>query len=105
MTATNCKPCLGYSSIGAACIALKAEGRTWTEIGRILNKTPRACSSLATRARQRGERSVRTVKLKGNVFLDLEREARRRDMTADQFAERLLNAIVIDSLYSAVLDD
>ena len=46
---------------------------------------------------------MRTVELSGNIFLDLEREARRRGTTADELAKELLFHIVADGLYDAVL--
>ena len=102
--ATNCKPAFGFASKGAACLALKNDGLTWKEVGRVLGMSAKSASSLATRTRQRAERSRRTVELQGNTFLDLEREARRRGIAVDQFAGELLQAIVIGDLYNAVLD-
>ena len=102
---TCCVPTLGYASKGAAILALRKEGKTHGEIGRMLGMPPRAVSSLACRARQNAERTKRIVRLDGNVFLDLERAARKRNMSAIDLAERLLYAIVTENLYDAVLDE
>jgi len=102
--ATNCKPALGYGSKGAAAIALKAQGLTWPQVGNLLGISDRQASSLACRTRQRAAKSVRTVELSGNVFLDLEREARRRGTSPDALAAQLLHHVVVDKLYNAILD-
>lgn len=103
--ATNCKPTLGYETKSAAVIAMRAEGLTFGQIGKRLNMPSRAASSMYHRTVKRLQRAVRTVELQGNVFLDLEREAVARGMTAGEFAEELLKRIVIDKLYAAVLDE
>ena len=104
--ATNCKPVLGFSSKGAACIALKAEGYTWTQVAKLVGmRDGRAASSLVHRTRKRAEASVRTLELGGNVFLDLEREARRRNRSANQLALDILHRVILDKLYAAVLDE
>lgn len=102
--ATNSKPCLGFKSKGAAIISLREQGMTHTEIGRILDMSPRAVSSLFCRTKQRMVRSARAIHISANLFLDLEREAQRRGMDVDVFARKLLETIVVDKLYSAVMD-
>lgn len=101
--ATNCKPTLGYSSRGAACIALKEQGKTWGEIGRILNMRPKACSSLASKTKANWAKTERTITLENNVFIDLEREAHKRGMKGNELAELLLRTIIVDKLYDAIL--
>lgn len=84
---------------------MRAEGLTFGQIGKRLNMPSRAASSMYHRTVKRLQRAVRTVELQGNVFLDLEREAIARGMSPSDLAKELLNRIVIDKLYGAVLDD
>lgn len=103
--ATNCKPMLGFSSKSAAIAALRDDGYTWGEIGRLLGMKARACSSLYWKMQKRATLGERMLTLQGNMFLDLEREARRRGQDVNRFAETLLMRIVTDKLYAAILDD
>lgn len=98
------KPVLGYASTGAAIIALREQGLKYREIGDMLGMPADACSSLCVKTKQRASRSVRTVKVAGNLFLDLESEASRRGTTASELAQDLLETVVMDKLYAAVLD-
>jgi len=98
------QPTLGYHSKGAAIEALRKEGKTHGEIGRLLGMKPRAVSSLLCKTRQRAERSARMVTLEVNTYHDLEAEARRRRLTPDELLKLLLDTVIADRLYSAVLD-
>lgn len=102
--ATNCKPCLGYSSKTAAVIALRAEGLTWTQVGARVGMTGRQASSLAFKYNQRNQKTIRTIELTSLIHTDLEREAHRRGLQANELAHKLLYHVVVDKLYSAVLD-
>lgn len=103
--ATKCVPAVGYASRGAACIGLKEQGYTWGEVARILGMpSSHAASSLATKTKQRAADSARIIELEGNLFLDLDREAVARGMPANMLAATILRTVVVDRLYSAVLD-
>lgn len=101
---TNKKQTLGFDTKSEAISHLKAQGKTYGEIGALLGMEPKQASALLTNYRQRAKRLKQNVEINRHIWLDIEREAVKRGMTTSELTNKLLFAIVADKLFGAVLD-
>lgn len=104
LLATNCQPTHGFHSKGAAIIAMHdGDGLSFGQIGLKLGMKDTSVSSMYVKSKQRAERAVRTIEVNANMYYDLEREAKARGTSPRDLAKLLLEAVVHDKLYAAVL--
>ena len=101
---TNKKLTLGFDTKSEAISYLKAQGKTYGEIGALLGMEPKQASALLTAYRKRAKRLKQNVEINRNIWLDIEREAVKRGMTTSELTEKLLAVIVADKLFGALLD-
>ena len=91
-----------YPTKSAAILAMKRQGMTERQIGRILNIKPNTVSSMAVRA---ARREKRPIDLGMNIYLDLQQAAAERGKTPHELATSILIAVISDDLFNAVLDE
>lgn len=101
-------------SVEARCIELALEGIRPSEIARIVNRTPATVYGYIAAARRNGVKIPAFLKGKPKgshiwvprkAVIMLRSAARRRQMTPDELAERLLGVVATSGLIDAVLDD
>lgn len=103
------KPVLGYPSLTAAAVALKADGRSDDEIAALIGRSRQAVQTLLWSARKAKARPQRVwVSRKANERLLA--AAVRRDLTPSRLMAELLEVVAVPGpdgrdLIDAVLDD
>lgn len=93
------KPTLGYPTRTAAALALSAQGMRCSEIARKIGGTGEGISGLLR------VKSRRTIHFPRDVLDALEPDARRRGLSSQQLAVKLLSTLVDEKLVDAILDD
>lgn len=96
------KPVLGYPSMTAAVVALRAQGLSASAVARRLGIPANNVASMESAARRR---VVPPVRLPVDVARLLERPARRRGIGIDCLALRIIATVARDGMVDAVLDD
>lgn len=98
-------PALGYPSRTAAVVALRAQGLSTREIAARIG-IPRS-NVFALEASAKRAKSARPDPgpLPGSLLDALAPHARRRGLTPEALARKILGAVVRDGLIDAVLDD
>lgn len=94
-------PVLGYPSITAAAVALRAEDLSDAEIGEAVGRTPSQVSSLLYYHDHRPDRVTHAIR----VPAPIREAARARGMSPGDLAQRILTAVARDDLIGAVLDE
>lgn len=85
--------------------ALRRQGKTEREIARALGIKRNSVTSLESRERQRASRRGIPVHVDANLHLDLEREARIRQVAVPALLHSLIAVVVRDRLFAAILDE
>lgn len=97
-------PCLGFPSLTAACVALRADGLSNKEIAEKVDRTPEQVSCLLAGLRQKHGRTIH-IRLSGHACEVLGRHAERRGVQMRTLVEKLVETAVEASLVDGVLDD
>ena len=96
------KPVLGYPSMTAAVVALRAQGLSAADVARRLGVSVDTVSALERPPRRRGSRPVR---LPADVAKLLQKPADRRGLRVEQLALTIISTVARDGMVDAVLDD
>lgn len=97
------RPCLGYRSQAQACAALADAGHSPEEIAGKIGRD--ANHVRATLRRVRVPAKARTFTLPLSLLRGLEGPAAERGITSSELAARLIEAIVVDDLFEALLGE
>ncbi|PWE32754.1 hypothetical protein DDZ14_08385 [Maritimibacter sp. 55A14] len=103
------KPALGYPSRTAAVVALRNQGKTFAQIGRMIGITAKTASALAHSAQRSHRHDLNEIRpdavLDGEAINALQPYATRRGLTVGELVCLLIETVVEDQIIDAVLDD